>query len=91
MRETSREAFEGIKPELKIKRKRVFEAIKSEGEKGATLFELVQKIGRPVNEISGRVTELAKQSLIQESGKRKNPDTERNAIVWIAKDKAETF
>jgi predicted transcriptional regulator len=85
MRDTSREAYEGIKPELKIKRKRVFEAIKAQGPQGATLFELVKIIGRPVNEISGRVTELSKNFMIEESGKRQNPDTLKNAIVWVAK------
>lgn len=86
MRETSIEAYEQIKPELKIKRRRVFEAIKAQGNTGATLFELVKMIGRPVNEISGRVTELHRTFMIEENGRRMNPETLRNAIVWKAKD-----
>ncbi len=85
MQETSLDAFESIKPELKLKRKKVYEAIKLQGSQGATLFELVKMIGRPVNEISGRVTELRKAFMIEEFGKRTNPDTLKNAIVWKAK------
>jgi len=86
IRETSLEAYEKVKPELGIKRRQVLNAIKTSGSTGMTLFELVKFLGRPVNEISGRVTELRKTSMIEESGRRMNPDTLKNAIVWIAKD-----
>jgi predicted transcriptional regulator len=84
MRETSIEAYDSIKPDLNIKRRKVLETIKGTGSTGATLFELVKLIGRPVNEISGRVTELSRTLMIKESGKRMNPDTGKNATIWKA-------
>jgi hypothetical protein len=83
MRETSLEAFEGIKAGLPEKRMKVLDAIGKTGSQGATLFELVKILERPVNEISGRVTELAEGELIIDTGRRVNPDTERAATVWI--------
>ena len=84
MRQTSLDAYKGIKNELPEKRKRILEAIGSAGSKGATLFELVDITGQPVNEISGRVTELSKMGIIIGTGTRVNPRSERAAIVWGA-------
>lgn len=82
MRETSMEAFREIEHALPLKRKKVFEAIRARGDRGATLFELVEIIGRPVNELSGRVTELQKQELIKDTGTRINPGTNKAGTVW---------
>lgn len=83
MRETSIEAYNQIERNLPQKRVRVLKAIVAQGISGATLFELVEIIGRPVNEISGRVTELSKAKFIVERGRRRNPATNKEATVWI--------
>lgn len=82
MRETSLEAWGAIERNLPEKRVRVLNHIAHRPE-GMTLFELVRAIGRPVNEISGRVTELSKAKYIIENGRRENPDTLKSATVWI--------
>lgn len=83
MRETSLLAFIGIEAELPKKRKVVFEAIRNAGDDGMTLFELVEVIRRPINELSGRVTELSKAKWITPNGRRSNPDTKKLSTVWI--------
>jgi len=90
MRETSLQAFSGIEATLPAKRKRVLDAIRETGTIGATLFELVKTIGRPVNEISGRVTELSKSGLIIGYGRRVNPDTKKESMVWHAVERSKT-
>lgn len=82
MRETSIEAYREIKEVIPEKRKRVLKAIEVMGKHGATLFELVKYLNRPINEISGRVTELSKAGLIQDSGRRMNPSSGKASTVW---------
>lgn len=49
----------------------------------ATLFELSERLGWPVNRISGRLTELKNLNVISDSGaRRKNPASGKNGIVW---------
>lgn len=83
MRETSIEAYNQIERGLPEKRVRVLSAIVKQGPAGATLFELVGIMSKPVNEISGRVTELSKAKFIVENGRRDNPSTKKSATVWI--------
>ena len=54
--ETSQEAY--TKVDLTKARQEVFEAIRKRGATGATLHEIAEELGRPVNAISGRISEL---------------------------------
>lgn len=83
MQPTSLQAYHEIAHTLPQKRRAVFEAIHRAGEQGATLFELVDALGWPVNRVSGRVTELKEAQAIADTGeRRKNPETRMSAIVW---------
>lgn len=88
MQENSMKVWGEIERTLPQKRVRVLRHIAKNPE-GLTLFELVKIIGRPVNEISGRVTELSKGGFIIENGKRSNPDTNKSATIWIINPKNE--
>lgn len=80
--DTQLSAWDELQNTVEGKRAIVFEAIKK-CKKGATLFELQKVLGWSINRISGRVTELQKEDLIRDSGKRRaNPESGRNAIVW---------
>lgn len=69
----------------------VFELIKS-SEDGKTLFELVRDLGWSVNRISGRVTELRGYGMIVDSGvRRRNPESGKCGVVWIAAEKLARF
>jgi predicted transcriptional regulator len=91
MRDTSIEAYKEIIEGLPKKRLEVLAHIELRKDQGATLFELTGLMGRPVNEISGRVTELSKARLIVENGKRKNPTTGKSATVWILNTKEDAM
>lgn len=81
--DTQRTAFNELK-NAESKRDLVFRAIDSYG--GLTLFELVKILQWPINRISGRVRELSKNNKIKDSDKRRvNPESGREAIVWIMK------
>lgn len=84
MRATSLEAYEKIKRSLPEKRSEILRLIEKRIQYGATLFELVRVAERPINEISGRVTELAAMGLIKDKGRRINPKTNKAATVWVA-------
>jgi len=79
---TKAQSFKSVKQKPQ-KRNLVLAAIKKN--KGATLFELVKFLRWPVNCITGRVNELCKQGYVIDSGNlRKNPKSNRSAVVWVA-------
>lgn len=84
--DTQMRAFSSLE-NLGEKRKAVAVAIAIKA--GATLYELVQYLGWPVNRISGRVTELKDAGVIVDSGLRRiNPTSGKNGIVWKVKGQA---
>lgn len=82
---TRDEAFRSIQDSLGERQQEVLRTIKWLG--GATLFELVEHLEKPINQISGRVTELHRKGLIITKSERINPNTGRSCAVWIAKEK----
>lgn len=53
---------------------------------GATLFELVEFLGWPVNRITGRLKELVNKGLVIDSGFTKvNPKSRKSGIIWKLK------
>lgn len=79
--ETQLDSWDSLQETISSKRLKVFKAIESN--EGATLFELTKILNWPVNRVSGRVTELAKNELIVDSGTRRtNPESGKTGIVW---------
>jgi predicted transcriptional regulator len=59
---------------------------------GMTLFEIAEKMNLPINQVSGRVSELQKLGFVQDSGgKRINPKTGKKGTVWTITDRFNTW
>jgi predicted transcriptional regulator len=80
---TQLQSWDEIQSTVSEKRLKVLDIIRR-SERGATLFEIVESIGWPVNRVSGRVTELKKLKLIHSEGTRKNPESGAQGNVWYA-------
>jgi len=79
--DTQLTAFWSIRDQLSERQDAVFCSICKFN--GSTLFEVSEKLEKPLNQLSGRITELRKLKAIHDTGKRRiNPLTNRNAIVW---------
>jgi hypothetical protein len=83
MRKTSIDAYKEILHKIPKSQLEVLAHIELKRDYGATLFELVNFMKKPVNQLSGRVTELNKQEMIKENGRRVNPLTGKRGTVWI--------
>ena len=83
MQQTSLIAY-GELQNLSQKRAHVYSLIKSH--EGLCLFELSKLTGWAVNRITGRVNELVKMGLVEDSGERRmNLESKKSAIVWKIK------
>jgi len=60
-------AFDRIKAHLSKARREVLDAIAQAGDRGLTCAECAQVLGRGMNAISGRFTELKRDGLIRRS------------------------
>lgn len=81
MRQTSLDAFEGVKHAVAEKRLLVFWCFKAM-ERAATDLEVSRDFRIPINEVTPRRGELVKQGLIVECGKKKNAFSGRYATLW---------
>lgn len=72
------QAFADVLPTLPKKRAIVWETIRSQGELGATLADLVRLTGWQINRLSGRVTELRDAGYLREAG------TRGGQTIWVA-------
>lgn len=82
--DTQRESWKEIRKSLGEMQQRVFEIIQDYSTHGATLFEVCKRLGKPPNEVSGRVTELCDARKIRDSGERRcNPRTRKKGIVYV--------
>lgn len=78
-RDTARQAAEGVAPKAKPLRVRVLEELqRGEG----TPEQIADRIGAPLMNTRPRLSELAAQGLIEDSGKRGRAAGGRRAIVW---------
>ena len=74
------EAFHTVVDKLPEKRKQVYLAIKEKGR--ATALEISLHFMKPINEVTGRITELKELCLIKESGSSKNNYTRCNNTLY---------
>ena len=80
--ETQRESWDAMQGGLSKRQEAVLAEIKANP---STLFELSARLNRPVNCVSGRVTELKKRGEIVPVGRRVNPASGKPGIVWGTK------
>tara|TARA_R100000655_G_scaffold4483_2_gene14503 strand:+ start:7101 stop:7469 length:369 start_codon:yes stop_codon:yes gene_type:complete len=63
-------AFNGIKKTVSDRREQVRQAIEAAGANGATVHEVAEEMGTNPNNISGRFSELKKDDVIEQIGRR---------------------
>jgi len=76
---TSRQAFERAKPNLTQSRQDVLLAVEMSLGFGITAKEYAEKSNKPLNAVSGRFTELARDGWIERTSERRD-----GAAVWRA-------
>ena len=81
-RDTAKAAADGIAPQAKSLRARVFDAIKAQP---GTPEEIAARLGVPLMNVRPRTSELSARELIEDSGERREADGGRKAIVWRVK------
>lgn len=75
----SQAAFERLSEHLTESRQDVLFAVSKKLDGGATSKEVADALGKPLNAISGRLTELAREGWIERTGERRD-----GAAVWRA-------
>src|SRR5215469_1253421 len=83
VQDTSFKAWRDLQEKLPAARKEVFDTISAHP--NSTLTELATILHRPVNRVSGRITELRKAKLIEDGGKRRDRITGNTAHNWRVK------
>lgn len=79
------ESYKGVVDRLPQKRKEVYELIKSNP--NITIQEAAEKLGKPINEVSGRFTELKEVFLIIELDNKTNGRSGFKNTSYCAVDK----
>ncbi len=83
MKDTRKESLESIAVVLPERRFKVYEAIKNSFD-GLSVYDIVALLGWPINCVSGRISELARDKHILDSSRRKvNPGSGKRCVVWI--------
>jgi len=77
-------AFNVVAKSIAKRRGEVLRIIKEAGEKGATVHEAAHLMDTHPNNISGRFTELKRDNIIEQKGKRPTPSGS-NAGVYVIK------
>jgi predicted transcriptional regulator len=73
-------AWEDVRETLGDKQKLILNTIKQH--QPIALFELVKILNKPINEISGRVSELRQKYKIQITGHKINPDSRKKCSLY---------
>lgn len=81
-RDTSFEAADQIAPRAPILRARCLEAL--EHSNGLTADEVAGRLGLSILSVRPRITELARDGKVRDSGARRNNASGKRAIVWMA-------
>jgi len=81
---TSHQAAEDVKSKLPGLEARVLLSIRSAGDDGRNIFEVVTETGIPVQTCSPRLAPLRRKGLIADSGVRRPGGTGKAQIVWRA-------
>ncbi|MFY9350509.1 MAG: hypothetical protein WBL20_19250 [Sphingobium sp.] len=81
-RDTSFEAAEQVAPRAPILRARCLEVL--EHSNGLTADEVAGRLGLSILSVRPRITELARDGKVRDSGARRNNVSGKRAIVWMA-------
>jgi hypothetical protein len=81
--DTSRAAFESLRPHLNRLQREVFGYVSARGTKGMTCDEIETQTGLAHQTASARIYELARSGVITDSGQRRPTISGRKAIVWV--------
>ena len=79
---TSVDAFERIEKALPAARREVLGAIRREGDAGTHLKHVCRVLDKEKNEVSGRISELKKAGLIEQTGARREGCAVVRAVDW---------
>ncbi|MCK5235825.1 MAG: hypothetical protein KAR06_02475 [Deltaproteobacteria bacterium] len=91
MHDTQAESWEKIKAKLNEKQAKVLDVLLV-NRKGMTTREIMEWLGWEINSVSGRITELQGKGVVRDSGKRrKDPATNSNGCVWVARYPGKLF
>ena len=89
--DTQRAAFEKTKPKLPQKRQEALDVVVAAGTKGTNLQAMEDLLHRPKNTFSGRISELLKDRLIVDTGRRVRVHGEWFRVVAAAQQTLRQF
>ena len=81
--DTSVAAADVIAPSLGRLQRSVLSAIRLAGAPGATTNEIADSLGIDRGSVQPRTSELRRRHLIADSGRRRQNDNGKSAIVWV--------
>lgn len=81
--DTSRRAYETVKPRLGAKQAQVLEVIRRAGDHGVTDEEISKALGWGINRVTPRRNELVKLGLVVDGGQERPNDSGSSATVWV--------
>ncbi|MBI4208559.1 MAG: hypothetical protein HY538_02485 [Deltaproteobacteria bacterium] len=82
--ETSKEAAESLRTYAKSLALKTLHYIQSQGSYGATCWDIEKNCRMRHQTASARIRDLVKQGRIRDSGMRRETESGRRAIVWLA-------
>lgn len=80
--DTQLSAYASILEHLPESRRHVYNIIASFGSHGVSTLDVSHTLSWPINCVSGRITELAKEGLIRDSGQRGVNPSGKRCILW---------
>jgi len=84
IRHTSHAAAAGVLPKTGTQRRRVYDYILAQALRGATIDEIEEGMGVPVQAVGPRRRELEDAGLIIDGGKTRKTRNGQDAIAWVA-------
>ena len=79
MMQTQLESYRLIQPELSFRQRQVYDAL---SRMPCTNRELTNRLGLPINSITGRVKELRDKGMVRLNGKKYDSITNREVAEW---------
>lgn len=84
-RDTSADAARSMRPVAPKLRERVLATIMASGHHGLTADQVAARMGRSILSVRPRLSELVDARLIRDTGDRRQNESGKSAIVWMAR------